>query len=449
VVVIGTRVRDLLFAPDEDPVGQRLEIKGISFTVVGTFTSSRLGNSAQRESELILMPNSTFREELHEYSEKLEEKVRRRTKSLEKEVKLKEDAEQALKNSQRLYEEIAMNFPNGTITVLDQNFCIVFIEGTELRDSGYQTSKLLGQNYLELLPEEVRAECIHYFEAALKGKHSVFEIEHDQKVYLARSVPLNPEGEQIMQILHVEINISAQKKAEEEIYKALRKEKELNELKSKFVSLASHEFRTPLSSILSSAALIGKYELEADQHKRQRHIQKIRTNVQNMNIILNDFLSLEKIETGLIKNKAQQLNIKELIEEIVEETSTLKKAGQMLSTHFHHKQNLWKLDPFLLRNILNNLLSNAFKYSSESSEVQLITHEDPNLRIEVIDGGIGISEEDQKQLFNRFFRAENALNTEGTGLGLSIVKRYAELMNAEISFESELNKGSSFKIKFT
>ena len=242
-------------------------------------------------------------------------------------------------------------------------------------------------------------------------------------------------------------NVTREKHAEDEIYNALKKEKQLNELKTKFVSMASHEFRTPLSSILSSASIIQKYTQSNEQENRVKHITKIKRNVQNLNLILNDFLSLEKIEGGIIKNNPESIELSEFVNELIEESEQLSDNRQKIKTDFNHNKTHYKLDHFLLRNMLNNLLSNAIKYSSK--DIILRTLESNNsLSIEVQDSGMGISKEDQKNLFNRFFRASNAGTIQGTGLGLNIVRRYANIMNAEVIFESELNVGSTFSIVF-
>ena len=211
--------------------------------------------------------------------------------------------------------------------------------------------------------------------------------------------------------------------------------------------MASHEFRTPLSSILSSASLIEKYGQGQQQDNRVKHIIKIKRNVQNLNLILNDFLSLEKIEGGIIKNNPEPIELSEFLNELIEESEQLTGSHQKFITDFNHKKVQYKLDHFLLRNMLNNLLSNAIKYSSKNIVLRTV-EKNKSLSIEVQDNGIGISEDDKKSLFNRFFRASNAGTIQGTGLGLNIVRRYANIMNAEVTFDSELNVGSKFSIVF-
>ena len=223
----------------------------------------------------------------------------------------------------------------------------------------------------------------------------------------------------------------------------------MGELKSRFVTMASHEFRTPLSAILSSVSLIGKYTTSDEQEKRNKHIERIKSSVVNMTEILNNFLSIGKLEEGQVQCNPSLMDIEEFVKGIVEDVKTLLKSGQIISYTHIEGVTLVDLDKQLLKNILLNLVSNAIKYSPEDKKIDITTsHRDKKLSIKVIDQGIGISEIDQKYLFERFFRAKNAENIQGTGLGLNIVKKYAELMNAEISLISELDSGSTFSVEF-
>lgn len=234
--------------------------------------------------------------------------------------------------------------------------------------------------------------------------------------------------------------------SKQEVMRALEKEKELNELKSRFVTTASHEFRTPLATILSSVSLIGRYNLSEDEEKRLKHIYRIKSAVHNLTEILNDFLSLSKLEEGVIRNNPELIMIDTFSKEIAEELKPMANEGQKINYHHNGKQNTIIADKQLLKNILINLLSNAIKYSDK--EINFITETDNegNLQIIIQDKGIGIPEQDQPLLFERFFRAQNAGNIQGTGLGLNIVKKYVELIGGEISFESKLNVGSTFTI---
>ncbi len=243
-------------------------------------------------------------------------------------------------------------------------------------------------------------------------------------------------------------DISERKKAEKELRQALENEIGLNELKSRFVSMASHEFRTPLSTVLSSAYLIEKYTSAEDQPKREKHLQRIFSSVNMLTDILNDLLSVGKIEEGKVSVKPTLFNVEEFINGIITEIKINLKNQQNIC--YHHKGNPdVLLDASLLKMILMNLVSNASKFSPENSSIEIKSSLENNIfLLSVKDDGMGISAEDQKHLKERFFRGANAANIEGTGLGLHIVSKYAELMNGTLEFKSELDKGTLFYITF-
>lgn len=237
-------------------------------------------------------------------------------------------------------------------------------------------------------------------------------------------------------------------KTKEELNEALTKEKELNELKSRFVSMASHEFRTPLTTILSSASLIPEYPVTEQQEKRLKHVSRIKLAVNNLNDILSDFLSLSKIEEGKVIAYFKKFDLESLAREISEEMKGICKEGQQI-IHQHSGKAEAELDPKMVRNIVVNLLSNAIKFSEENKKIFLTTRvSEGAVSIEIKDEGMGISQEDQEHLFERFFRGHNAINIQGTGLGLNIVSRYVELMSGYIQLQSELEKGTAFLITF-
>jgi PAS domain S-box-containing protein len=240
----------------------------------------------------------------------------------------------------------------------------------------------------------------------------------------------------------------ALRKSQEELESALEKEKQLGELKSRFVSMASHEFRTPLSTILSSAAIIKRYEESEQQEKREKHIGRIKSAVENLTAILNDFLSLSKLEEGKVEQRKEAFEWLSFCEELTEDMHGMLKSGQKIKHIGPQKEVMVHLDKHHLKNVLINLLSNAIKYSGENKTVfcrTTISKED--LIIEIEDQGIGIPKEDQQHLFDRFFRATNASNIQGTGLGLNITKRYIELMKGSITFRSIEGKGTTFIVK--
>ncbi len=236
--------------------------------------------------------------------------------------------------------------------------------------------------------------------------------------------------------------------SKDELSKALSKEKDLGELKSAFVSMASHEFRTPLSTILSSVSLLAKYKLTEEQPKRDKHVQRIKSSVINLNNILNEFLSLGRIEDGKITANQTVFDIKEFISVQINEMTEILKPGQKV-TYVHTGHTQVTLDEVLFKNILINLLSNAVKFSPENKTVSITTKVNDNeLQFSIKDEGIGISKKDQEHLCEIFFRATNAVNIPGTGLGLHIVAKYVEMMHGQIEIKSDLDKGTEINLIF-
>ncbi|MBS1933265.1 MAG: PAS domain S-box protein, partial [Bacteroidetes bacterium] len=246
----------------------------------------------------------------------------------------------------------------------------------------------------------------------------------------------------------LENQVKETEEAEAEVRKSLDKEKQLNELKSRFVTMASHEFRTPLSTVLSSTYLLQKYTQTEDQQKREKHISRIISSVNLLTDILNDFLSVGKIEEGKIEPKYSYITISDCISALINEVATIRKKEQRIIYGHIGNDVIW-FDPALLKHILMNLLSNAIKFSGEGSEIFVeTTNRDSVFTLRVKDHGIGISKKDQEHLFERFYRATNVNNIQGTGLGLHIVLKYTELLNGHIHCISDLGKGTEFILTF-
>ena len=297
----------------------------------------------------------------------------------------------------------------------DQQFAIAFIVDITRRRE-YENKILLQQAEMEKVNEEM--------------KQLNFNLE---STVLQRTTEL--------QKTLVELEAS-----KEHLTKSLEKEKEVNDLKSRFVSMASHEFRTPLSTVLSSISLLAKYNTTEDQSKRDKHIDRIKSSVKTLTDILNEFLSLGKIEEGKVEVKSELFDISEFINSITNEMNVLLKPGQEINYEHSGNTNTYT-DSSLLKHVLINLISNAIKFSPENSNITISCKVDnENTTIKITDQGMGIPMADQVHLFERFFRATNATNIQGTGLGLHIVGRYIEILNGNISYDSELEKGSTFKI---
>ena len=236
--------------------------------------------------------------------------------------------------------------------------------------------------------------------------------------------------------------------SKDELSKALATERELGELKSRFVSMASHEFRTPLSAIMTSADLLNKYTTTEQQDKRNRHIQRIKASVNHLNDILEEFLSVGKLEEGKIEASYSLFDLNDLVNSVVIDVQGMLKEGQTIQTERGCDGQVW-LDQSLVRKMLVNLLSNAIKYSGENKPIRIsLWCRDGRVRISIQDEGIGMSEEDQKHLFERFYRAKTVTAIQGTGLGLHIVAQYLALLNGTIDFQSQLNHGTTVILSF-
>lgn len=360
-----------------------------------------------------------------------------------------EKAKELLEHQQELFTSIARNFPDGIIGVLNKDFHYVFVGGSEISRLGLSDKDFLGSNLFDHISDKSNAEARPYLEKAIKGENVVFEGGIKGNVYAINLVPLfGLNGMEVQQLLVVIYNITNRKNAEKNLIETLNKEKELGDLKSRFVSMASHEFRTPLSTVLSSAYLLERYTTEEEQPKRMRHLQRIVSAVETLTEILNDFLSLGKIEEGKIQVKFSKFNIEELIGNIINDIRDSMHKGQNI--HYTHQGNpMVNLEPSLLKHIVLNLISNAVKFSPEKSVFIIKTNILPaGIILSVKDNGMGISNDDQKHLTERFFRGSNAGNIQGTGLGLHLVAKYAELMNGTIKCNSVIGEGTEFVINF-
>jgi len=278
------------------------------------------------------------------------------------------------------------------------------------------------------------------------------EIQRQQKAELERVTSeikkLNSELEQKVadRTMMLRETLAQLETSKDELEHALEKEKELSDLKSRFVSTVSHEFRTPLAAVLSSASLLGKYTKEEDQEKREKHVARIKEGVKHLNMMLEDLLSLGKLEEGLVEAKKDTVPCKAFMDDFISDMKEILKHGQQIK-FVHEGSDEVFTDKRLLKNILLNLVSNAIKFSPEDSTIEVgCSNKKEQMVLTVKDNGIGISAEDQQHLFERFFRARNAANIQGTGLGLHIVSKYIELLNGKIELQSEENKGTIFTI---
>jgi PAS domain S-box-containing protein len=373
--------------------------------------------------------------------------------------------------------ELAALFNNAAIGIIIANDLgeIVQINDFALKQFGYTKDELMGRKIEILIPRRYETQHLKHREDfgrnahsrpmgtgmdlfAVKKDHTEFPVEVSLSPYdkdgrkfaiaFISDISVRKGSENALLQLNAELEEKVQQRTRS-LSDALEKEKELNELKSRFVSMASHEFRTPLSTILSSAYLVSKYVSGDDQHKRDKHIQRIVSSVNMLTDILNDFLSVGKIEEGRIQVRFTEFDLEAFMKNLGSELLPLFKTEQKV-TYTHTGNTIVLLDQSLLTHIVMNLVSNAIKFSPENATVDICTivADDNTISLSVKDSGLGIPEEDQQHLFERFFRAGNVMNIQGTGLGLHIVSKYVELMNGTITCNSKQGEGTGFLIIF-
>lgn len=374
----------------------------------------------------------------------------------------------AQSDTARVCELLFMTAAEGLI-VVDPEGRIMMQNPSLGRMFGYGPDELLGRGIEELLPAAMRARHEAHrstYEGKpvqrsmgsgldLKGQRkdgSVFPVEvslnHfavDGKRYvmaLVSDITLRRLAEDELVRTNVELEdrvdqrTAELKQAQDGLRRALEKERELHALKGRFVSMASHEFRTPLSTIMGSIDLIGRYA-SADE-RVEKHVKRIRSKVRELTAMLNEFLSLERIEQGVVLVQPADIDVVHQCIEQIEELRGLAKSGQRIDYDHDGSERMVTTDPQMLGHVITNLVSNAVKYSPAGTPVLLRSRiADGRLIITVTDQGVGIPPEDQQHLFERFFRGSNVMTIQGTGLGLNIVRRYLDLLGGTIEFTSK------------
>lgn len=328
---------------------------------------------------------------------------------------------------------------------------------------GYSLKELCQMSVLDIKTQITKT----YFEKILspllnrKREKVIFEAEHQRKdgsIYPVEvHLQLSYIGKRQVCVAIV-LDITERKnythqlenKVEErtaQLREALKAEKKLNELKTKFLSLVSHEFKTPLTSILTSTSLLAKYTETEQQEKRDKHIGTIKSKVKYLDNILTDFLSIERLDSGKVNYNMTTFPLSKLINEVIYDSNTLLKEGQRIKYPDNIDGTDVDFDEKIMVLALSNLVHNAIKYSPERTEIELRVSNDKNwLYIDIVDKGFGIPIEDQPFVFDRYFRASNVLTIQGTGIGLNTVQQHIHNLGANLTFESKLGEGSTFTL---
>ena len=254
--------------------------------------------------------------------------------------------------------------------------------------------------------------------------------------------PLQPE--EVLARVNTHLKI---RQLQNELQESLDREKELNILKTRLISIAAHEIRNPLAAINMSCQLLQMYNEQLEPAKKERHFQRINQGIKRCTKILDEVLMMAKNELNQIKIHREAINLKEKISEILEDFKIISMGSHTIEFNYNCPETIYLIDKNLLTHVISNLLSNALKYSPENTTIQLITLQvDKDVILKVNDQGRGISEKDQEHLFEAFYRANNSSDRSGMGLGLSIVKQFVEQWGGKITVYSKLNEGSSFTV---
>ena len=270
------------------------------------------------------------------------------------------------------------------------------------------------------------------------------ESEVDKRTHLLTEAVSKLERTNLMLKDEVKERIKAESKAKG----AFKKEKELNQMQAKFLSMVAHEFKTPLSGILTSAGLIEKHNQQDEPNERIcKHVAIIKNLVLQLNDVLDDYLFLENSQTGRYKFTSSRFMFCDLIGQIVSDAEAVLKPGQEIRTQLCQTPTVVVQDRKVVDIIVRNVIYNAIKYSPANSAIDVNVEVDDMVRINIRDEGIGIPEEAKKHIFNQFFRAKNVLHIQGTGIGLNIVRRHLRRMNGSIEIKSKENEGTEVSIR--
>ena len=357
-------------------------------------------------------------------------------------------AQEKLKEKEEQYKLVSENSTD-VIALHDLEGHFIFISPSCYRLVGYTVEESIGSDPIDLVYAEDKERVVAVFTDTIKNKRQAIQVNYRIKkrdgeylwVGVSLTSVLDDKGE-VQFVLSSTRDIS-------EIMEVIEKERYLNKLKSSFISMASHEFRTPLTTIQSSNELIQMYlenQLDPTNGKLTKHVNRIRVELERLNSLLKDVFTLGRLDVGKARVKKDITSLRGIVKQVVLET-TVSYKDRTVAVKTEGKERQLNLDSQLISHALSNLVINALKYSEGCPDPELTIHYDEDqVRVDVKDYGIGIPEKDQRGLFESFSRASNVGDIEGTGLGLVIVKQFVEMHEGSISFVSELKKGTTFTI---
>ncbi len=394
--------------------------------------------------------NITVYKQLHQ---QLESKVLERTLELSQanyrlqtEIVERQQAQLALRASEERYRAVVEQTSEGIFLIDAQTTKILQTNAAFERLLGYTSQELL-----QLKLKDVVVLDINNIQQTLKAPHCfIAEAPHRRKdgslVWTEVNISCISYG--ALQVFCAIVrDITARKRAETDMQRALAKEKELSDLKSRFVNMASHEFRTPLTTILFSAELIQKYGCRWTQEKKDRHFWKIQTSVNQMTQLLNDVLLIGQSEVGKLEFTPKFIDLHQFCLDLVEEMQNTTDKHQIIFATPPFDWTWANMDEKLLRHIFTNLLANAIKYTPQGGDIDFeLTCQQDRAIFRLRDSGIGIPKSDRAKLFDAFHRASNVGTIPGTGLGLAIVKSSVDLHGGSITIETEVDTGTTFEV---
>lgn len=377
-------------------------------------------------------------EALKNYADELEQRVAERTSELRQE---KERVEAVLDNSS---DAIILADSEGKIQQVNPAFTAMF---------GYPAEQVVGQSLVTFAQPD-HADSLQDMLRRVVDTYQPGRIElpcrrrDGSQFETDMALTSIVEGHQVGSIVCSVRDVTERKMIEQELVRALEKEKELNELKSRFVSMISHEFRTPLAVILASSGILIQYNERLNEEQKKERLQQIQAKVHQLDTLLDTVLSIGRAESVGVDFHPEPVNLKALCESLVDEAQLTTSRHQI---HFkcEDEGRAVLVDKKLIQQALVNLLTNAIKYSPGGGPIHFtLSCNHQEVSITVQDEGIGIPQEDQKRMFEMFHRAQNVGVISGTGLGLSIIKQAVEAHNGSISFESQVGAGTTFIIVF-